>query len=490
MHGGPLMALGGVSKGMGRPLWGRLAGRILGSLAFLWGCEPAPTESSAEAPAARSPDIVLVSVDSLRPDHLGCYGYGRPTSPTIDRLAAEGVRCATAVSTTSWTLPAHAAMFTGLFDSAHGVVDNGLRLPEERITIAEILAEAGWRTAAFYGGPYLDPVYGLDQGFERYESCMSEEVESSHRDVTGPRTVQAIETWLGESGALPDPRPIFLFVHLWDVHHDYIPPSPYAERFDPEYDGDLDASDLPGNASIAPDMSPRDFQRLLALYDGEIRFTDENLRRILDAVERHRGQRETLLIVTSDHGEEFFEHGGKGHQRTLFDEVVRVPLLLHWPGRLPAGRVVTDQVRLVDLAPTLYALVGVVQHPPMQGRDLGPLLRGEPMEPAPALLELLVDRNDVRAWRTESLKVIDWRHAGVRSAYDLVRDPQEDHPIPADAPTSRPAIDDMERALETTSRLGAEAPAGGVRIDADLTRRLGILGYAGDPEPAGARRDK
>ena len=120
------------------------------------------------------PDIILISIDSLRPDHLGCYGYGRPTSPTIDALAQEGVRCASAVSTTSWTLPAHAALFTGLYDSAHGAVDNGTKLVDSHVTLAEVLQDAGYQTAGFYGGPYLHPMFGLGQGFETYESCMSE----------------------------------------------------------------------------------------------------------------------------------------------------------------------------------------------------------------------------------------------------------------------------------------------------------------------------
>jgi len=166
----------------------------------------------AEHGAARGPNLLLVSIDSLRPDHLGCYGYARDTSPVIDRLAREGVRFQTAVSTTSWTLPAHAALFTGMYDSAHGLVDNGLSLSDAHRTLAEELALHGYQTAGFYGGPYLHPTFGLSQGFGHYQSCMTavaegasaEEVRAesraprgaAHEDVTGPRTVEEFGRWL------------------------------------------------------------------------------------------------------------------------------------------------------------------------------------------------------------------------------------------------------------------------------------------------------
>jgi arylsulfatase A-like enzyme len=452
------------------------------AISLLFGCGrdgAAPSAASDGLP--RRPDVVLVSIDSLRPDHLGCYGYRQPTSPTIDRLAEEGVRCEVALSTTSWTLPAHAAMLTGLFDSAHGVVDNGLALPQSRTTLAEALQHAGWRTAAFYGAPYLDPVFGLDQGFETYASCMSPAAEDSHRDVTGPRTVAAVERWLAESLAEPSPRPFFLFVHLWDVHYDYRPPEGYAEKFDPGYEGALDASDLPRNPAVAADMAPRDFQHLLALYDGEIRFTDENLGAILAAIDRHDRLRDALVVVTADHGEEFFEHGGKGHQKTLFEEVVRVPLIVRWPGHLPRA-VVRDPVRLVDLAPTILALAGVADRPSMQGRDVSPLLRGEPLPAAPALLELLVDGDDVRGLRTQDSKVISWRHAGKTYLYDLLRDPREEAPIAEPSPRLQPALAALDAALHATAGFAGAAPAS-TEISADLARRLGVLGYAGDAAP-------
>jgi len=484
-----------TGKGWRIHIPGRVAAH-LGTLAAVAGlglgsaCGPAAPAAPAGGKNPRGPDIVLISIDSLRPDHLGCYGYPKPTSPTIDRVASEGVRCETAVSTTSWTLPAHVAMLTGLFDSAHGVVDNGLRLSPSRATLPEVLAESGWKTAGFYGGPYLDPVFGFGRGFERYESCISEEVASSHEDVTGPRTVEAVERWLGDVVENAESTPFFLFIHLFDVHYDYRPPAEDVEKFDPDYHGTLDASDLPHNPAIAPDMAPRDLQHLIALYDGEIRFTDENLGRILDAIGRTGRLRDALVIVTADHGEEFFEHGGKGHQKTLFDEAVRVPCIVRWPGHLPAGTVVRDPVRLVDLAPTILSLAGVSERPPMQGRDVSALLQGGSMPPAPALIELLVDRNDVRGLRTKEEKLISWRHAGKSYLYDLLRDPRETDPNAGPSARVDAALAELDRVLGDAAGFARGNDAGTIEIAPDLARRLGVLGYAGEPNPAAPPRDK
>jgi arylsulfatase A-like enzyme len=454
-----------------------------------------------EEPAAR-PNLVLVSIDSLRYDHLHAYGYPRETSPTIDRLAREGVRFESAVSTTSWTLPAHAALFTGLYDSTHGLVDNGQRLAPGLATLAERLAQAGYHTAGFFGGPYLHPTFGLGDGFEVWQSCMTavpgdlsdaalrDESRApkgrSHGDVTGPRTLEAVTRWAGER---PSDRPFFLFLHLWDVHYDFIPPPPYDRLFDPDYRGTISGVDFMGNPAVGPAMDPRDRDHLIALYDGEIRFTDAILGEILAAL-RERGLLENALVaVTADHGEEFFEHGGKGHQKTLFDEVVRVPLILHWPGRLSAGRVVRDQVRAVDLAPSLLAAAGVPAQPAMQGRDILPLAEGGSLPPRAALLELYADGRDQRALRTLELKAYAPGRLRDRVlpdfAYDLVQDPRERAALRRGGDARfEAAFAELEATRAAASALRAElgggaAPAG---VDGELRERLRELGYVDGPE--------
>jgi membrane-anchored protein YejM (alkaline phosphatase superfamily) len=445
----------------------------------------APRASPADA--ARLPDIVLVSIDSLRPDHLRCYGGENPTSPNIDALAAGGVRCEVALSTTSWTLPAHAALFTGLYDSTHGLVTNGLSLSPKATTLADCLQRRGYRTAGFFGGPYLHPAFGLSKGFETWESCMrplTEELiekgelggESAHEDVTGPRTVAALAKFLER----PDPRPLFLFVHLFDVHYDYNPPPEDVLPFDPDYTGTTDFSHLDRNPAISKDMPPRDRKHLLALYDGEIRFTDRNLAQILALLERQRSDRMRLLVVTADHGEEFFEHGNKGHQHSLYEELVRIPMIWNWPGHLPKDTLVRDPVRIVDIMPTLLSVAGVLNPPRMQGRNLWPLLTGQPLPEEPALLELLVDRNDVRALRQSESKVIDWRGpAGATYGFHLIRDRFESRPFGLDQDWVRKTSAELRRQLdanaELRARLGCEPVP--LQLSRELDWRLHQFGY-------------
>ena len=461
------------------------------------GAPPAP--GSVHAPnAKRPPDIVLVTIDSLRADHLGCYGYPKPTSPVIDRLANEGVRFETAISTSSWTLPSHAALFTGLYDSTHGVVRSDLALPSSARTLAEILRDAGYQTAGFYGGPYLHPVFGLAQGFEHYESCMAisaelkpedalkkvldRDDESSHSDVTGPRTVAAVERYLASARS---DQPLFLFVHLWDVHYDYEPPAEYVQRFDPDYTGDLDARNYAHNKRIHEGMPARDLQHVIALYDGKIAFTDANLGRILDAYSAHRDLDDAVLIVTSDHGEEFFEHRGKGHQRSLFDEVVHVPLIVRWPAELPGRRVVASQVRTVSVLPTLATIAAAKEPLHGPGRDLGPLLRGETRDPVPALCELAVDGIDLAALRTRELKVVDVLRAKQSFGLDLTTDPLERAPLAPQLPAVARALTTLTQEREKARALGRELQLAPRKIvlDSALRDTLHGLGYTGDDEP-------
>jgi len=450
-----------------------------------------------------APNLLLISIDSLRSDHVGCYGYPAPTSPTLDRLAREGLRFANAVSTTSWTLPAHAALFTGLYDSTHGLVDNGLRLDPAHRTLAEELARTGYHTAGFFGGPYLHPTFGLNDGFEVWENCMANADEAldaatfatqsrrvhgaSHEDITSPRTLEKVLAW---SRSAPTDRPYFLFVHLWDVHYDYRAPKEYVELFDPGYEGALTGDDFVRNPAVAPGMAPRDFAHLMALYDAEIRFTDEHIGRMLAALEAAGRLENTLVVVTSDHGEEFLDHGRKGHQHALFEELVRVPLIAHWPGQIAPGRVVNTQVRLIDLMPTFLALAGVRDGPPSSGRDLRPALAGRELEERPALLELFADGRQFAALRTNAFKAhsLGWPARGDAPrefAFDLAVDPNEQQPL--DVKSDARALKGLSalrvmrsEVLELKSRIGTGAQA--IDLDAEMQRKLRELGYLGSDE--------
>lgn len=432
------------------------------------------------------PDIILVSIDSLRADNLGCYGYPRKTSPFVDQLASEGVRFENAISTTSWTLPSHAALFSGLYDSTHGLVTDDQRLAESVLTIAEVLRNGGYHTAGFFGGPFLHPTFGLDQGFDVYRSCMAgtgselgqdvrQDLEldrvPSHADITSPRTLAEVTRW-AESGV---ERPYFLFLHLWDVHYDYIPPQDYVELFDPDYEGDLTGESLASNPAISQQMDRRDLEHLIALYDGEIRFTDDHLRLIFEALDSRGLMDDTLTVITADHGEEFFEHGGKGHRRTLFDEMIRVPLIAHWPGQLSSGTVVEDQVRLIDIMPTLAAAAGLAGDLKTQGRDLNPLFRGAELPAVTALSELTVDGNSLRALRTEKQKLLQRDDVVPGWLYQLHDDRREMRPILTDE-VGGPMQAELAKAQELRSLLGLDS-SDEVDLDEDLRQRLEALGY-------------
>ena len=459
-------------------------------LAGVLGCSDSP------GPGVGSifPDIVLVSIDSLRADHLGCYGYWRPTSPTIDRLASRGARFANAVTTTSWTLPAHAALFTGLNDAAHGVMTDGIRLADDHVTLAEELRGAGYQTAGFFGGPYLHPTFGLDQGFDTYQSCMTriaDDVtgrdvraealggeETSHGDITGPRLLEEVEGWLDQVSE----DPFFLFLHMWDVHYDYIPPQRLVEAFDPDYQGSITGRGMMHNQAISAEMDQRDLEHLLALYDGEIRFTDEILGQVLERLDARGRLEGTLIVVTADHGEEFFEHGGKGHRRTLFDEVLRVPLVVYWPGHVAPGQVIEDQVRIIDVSPTLLSLAGVASTGQLQGRDLTALLTGQTLEPAPALGELRRRRGILWTLRTNAEKALlapDGRFV----RFDLSRDPSEKRALAGRDPAGRASRRRLEAAIASAEEASASSGGVPIALPGEIRKQLEELGYLEEASP-------
>ncbi len=397
-------------------------------------------------------NIILISIDSLRHDHLGCYGYGRDTSPVLDRLAREGALFETAVSSTSWTLPAHAALFTGLPDRVHGSTDDLSWLDGSRQTLAEALKGAGYRTVGFFSGPYLNEAFGFAQGFESYHDCTSYSEASialikagtltteagqisldlmhrSHEDVTNPTLLREVTRWLGARPA----GPFFLFIHMWDVHYDYVPPAPYASMFDPGYQGPVDGRNVLSAYKKPEGWSAGDVEHLKALYDGEIRWTDETVGKILGEVERHGLKDSSVIAVTADHGEAFYEHGLLGHRWTLHEEEIRIPLLIRYPGAVPAGTRVRHPASIIDIAPTLLDLVGAPPFSGAMGRSLLPLLRGtaSAWSDRPALCELTVPASKIHlfARREADWKAI-WNFVATKIlVYDLRRDPHEKSPL-------------------------------------------------------------
>jgi arylsulfatase A-like enzyme len=509
-------------------------------------CGPAP----ATAPR---PNVVLVSIDTLRADHLSAYGYARETSPRIDALAREGVLFEEALSTTSWTLPAHLSLLTGLAISAHGVCDDRLwQLPPEAEALSEsplhgtflseVLQRAGYRTAGFHTWKYLEERFGFGPGFDVYErighsvyshpelgprferlraagdqaairAWMAAEPElfDDHRPTAGEAVDRAL-AWLSEQvseQALERARdqeaaPFFLFLHLFDVHEDYVPPPPFDRRFDPEYTGPIDGRKVSSPGSpVHAGMAPRDLEHLIALYDGEIAWVDSQVGRLLDALAQAGVARDTLLVLTSDHGEEFFEHGAKTHRQQLHRESVHVPLILRWPAGLPAGERVQGPVGIIDVAPPVYGLLGLAPPAGLSGTDLAGVARGSAENGARTYLSELYLFGD--GWTPERRLGLHRgaEHALLRTApggateltrFDRALDPLERGPgerLALDSPTARELsarLQALRAELAQQRALSLRRGAELLPLDAEERDELGDMGYAGaseDDAPAG-----
>jgi arylsulfatase A-like enzyme len=470
---------------------------VVGVLVAAGGCAretPKANQTAFKRADGARPNIVLISIDTLRRDHLGCYGYPRATSPRIDQLAAEGAVFENMISSSSWTLPAHAAMFTGLADSVHGALDITSRLPDDRVTLAERLKKLGYATVGFFSGPPLYPAYGLGQGFDAYVDCTSYPElsaqsavtgvtrggplhQAARKDITGPRVVEKVQAWL--SGAAP--RPFFMFIHLWDVHPDFIPPPPYDRMFDPDYAGTETGEDFLFSPTVHPAMPKRDLEHIIALYDGEIAWTDAHVGQILDHLDALKLRDSTIVLLLSDHGEEFLEHGSKGHRHTLFDELIRIPLIVRYPGYVPAGRRFAEQARMIDVPSTLLALASAPPPTDVMGQSLAPLFVGGKLAgDTLAISELFSHGQQLRTFRRPERKLIRDEQTGGLGVVELGTDPGEHKPL-ADTsnPLVRAALRDGELGTKWLNDFKRIVPrtTAAPQLSDDVRRQLESLGY-------------
>jgi arylsulfatase A-like enzyme/predicted Zn-dependent protease len=321
-------------------------------VAALRGFHGSPGRSGlGELPRGLSPadlNLIVITLDTTRADRIGCYGSKSVETPVLDALASRGVLFEAAVSPTPLTLPAHCSLFTGELPSVHGVRDNGgFRLGADRVTLAEVLRDHGWKTGGFVSAYVLDHRWGIAQGFDRYfdDFDLSKQKSVSMGDIQrrGDETIARSVEWIGKQAG----GKFFAWVHLYDPHAPYDPPEPYASRY----------SDRP--------------------YDGEIAWTDQLVGRLLDGVEKLGLTDRTIIAVLADHGESLGEHGEHGHGFFIYEQVTRVPFLLVSPYSGLRGRRVSDVVRNIDVAPTLLDLLGRPGVLQAQGRSLLPLLGGK-----------------------------------------------------------------------------------------------------------------
>lgn len=410
--------------------------------------------AAACAPSADPPpNLLLVTVDTLRADALGAYGYERPTSPRLDAWAARAARFDSAQATSSWTLPTLATLHTGLLPVTTHTRDFASALPLAFETLAERLRVAGYETAAVASHTFLGIRHGLHQGFTHFDDDLVLFVADSHQAITSDDVTARGREFVDRAQAARernDDRPWFLWVHYFDPHDTYLAHAGFSERFGTERERDL--------------------------YDGEIAWTDHHLGALLEHLAATGLDRDTVVCVVADHGEEWGDHGGLRHGHTLYDELLRVPLLLAGPG-VPSGSF-DAPVSTADVFPTLLGLLGQPIPDGLPGRDVRPLFEGRELEPARALVAELDLGFDLDAVRSGDLKLLVDRRSGRTELYDLARDPAEQRDLselrPDDVERLRALLGaELERARADGQPFAPDAPLSMSPAELDALEKLG-----------------
>jgi choline-sulfatase len=423
--------------------------RICGFLILLAisGCR-----QSTSAPAAKEhPNVLLVTIDTLRADHLGCYGAANAMTPTLDALAKRGVRFETALSHAPLTGPSHASILTGRTPPGHGFRNNGgyVLAPTLR-TAAEDFKQAGYRTGAFVSAFPLDRRFGFDRGFDIYEDHLprgNDRRRTPYVERKAGATTDATLRWLGAPKTDTANDPWFIWLHYYDPHAPYEPPPDFADRF-------------------------RD-----APYDGEIANVDRELARVLGAIEQRGELRKTIVLVTADHGESLGEHGEGAHGLFVYDATIHVPWIMAGPG-ITEGRVSPTLARLIDVLPTLNDYAGLPRPKDIEGRSLRPAADGRRMSDVPSYAESLYSELELGwaplySWRVAGFKLIE---APRPELYDLKNDPKE---LTNLAETNASRMAQLRNGLEAALSRAA-APAGSTASsDPQAVERLRSLGYLG-----------
>lgn len=422
----------------------RIAALAAAVFVALVGCERSATDSAGRSGAAEY-NLLLITLDTTRADRIGCYGHKQGITPSLDALAASGVRFANAFAQVPITLPSHATILTGVYPPEHGVRENGQRsLAAEVPTLAEVFREQGYRTGAFIAATALDSRYGLDRGFELYDDTMVTDDRGRERSQRQADVVcDSALDWLE---SVRDER-FLAWVHFYDPHLPYEAPAQYVLRW-----GDP--------------------------YDAEVAFMDANVGRLLAWVDQRGLGANTLVVAVADHGEAIGEHGYTEHALLLYDSIMRVPLIISLPGVLPGGRTVDGVARTVDLVPTILDLLGMETPAVVSGESLVATLRGAPLPDRVSYGETEYPHGAFGWAPLRCLVEKSWKYirAPEVELYDLAADRGELNNI---APAHPDLIVHMEEVLTDleagmTLREGEAAP-----LDDETRQALESLGYVG-----------
>ncbi|TRZ89051.1 tetratricopeptide repeat protein, partial [bacterium] len=439
------------ARGRSRFLWG-MAGTAAGLGILVYFLVISPGRSKVKLPGAPSYNILMITLDTTRADHLGCYGYKPAKTPNLDRLAREGIRFARAYCPAPLTLPSHASIMTGLYPVTHGVRNNGHELPSGIRTLSEILKGRGYSTAAFVSSFSVDSRFGLDRGFDVYDDTFRSEspFKTQNAERRAEETFAVFSRWLENNGK----NRFFGWVHYFDPHLPYDPPAPYKEEFD-------------GNP-----------------YDGEIAYMDRYVGAVLEGLKEQGVLERTIIVIAGDHGEGLGDKVETGHGIFLYEETLRVPLILYNPAVFPRSQVIESQVRLIDIAPTILDILGLKNEAAgMTGQSLVACLRGKSGKDLDSLVETCYPRENF-GW-SELVGLVSGRWKYIQSPrpelYDVKNDPGEREDLSV---SSAGKAVEMKKKLEQ-ELLGSSAgsksagePTGVRPEDQERLRSLGYVNFA------------
>ena len=396
-------------------------------------------------------NIFLIVIDSLRFDSLGCYGYHRETSPAIDTIASQGVKFDKVISQSSWTKPSVSSLLTSTYPEIHGVKSIDDRLSSSETFLPTILKKFGYVTGCIQTNPFLNSESGFQQGFDFYLELFDKSPGVYKPKIT--ETIDAVFDWFEQFSR----NSFFLYLHILDTHNPYAPPKEFNRFGDTERD----------------------------LFDGEVRLVDYYIGLIRRHLALKELQEKTLFIITSDHGEEFGEHGHKYHAKHLYEEVLHVPLIFSSPALIPSGLSIPTQVRSIDIVPTILELLGIPPLAKHQGESLLPLLNLAPTPARPAISQIGEEncaegKAGLVALTTGDYKLIWNKKNDAKELYHLQIDPGEkNNMVYREKEKTQELQSQLENLLQSpdeTSFHYQSAPKK-ISLDEDLIKRLKGLGY-------------
>jgi arylsulfatase A-like enzyme len=442
-------------------------------------------------PTENRKNVILISIDTLRADHLGCYGYQRETSPSVDSLVSDSALFLNTYASSPWTLPSHVSLLTSLNGVNHQVYYHDEKMHPSLITLADILRKNEFFCSAFTGGGFVSPLYGFSKGFDiYYKGEGGVYYQDSARLVSN-----IVSQWLDRNRD----KNFFLFIHTYQPHNPYACPPPYKTMFLEEGARwrTLDLiGHLGGKAGIFRKLSEEERENVVGLYDGEIRYTDDRLiKPLLDKLKEMNLYDQTMIIFTSDHGEEFYDHGSWEHGQDLYDESLKVPLVIKFPDSKFNGKKVDSFVRLIDVMPTILEELGIdFSNFSIEGQSLIPLLQNGEIGDRPFMADIgsnvlnshvpqkiTMSFNKYklilnRKFSQQDLNFFIASPPSIPSVelYDLAEDPFERKNIASEKPE---IVSRLTKRIGDTYQRSREKKKAKIEMDEDLKKQLKALGY-------------